>query len=140
MTPLAPQVLLLADLPADSPMPLLERRRVIGQKMMVSDIHLKKGFAVPTHAHENEQISIVLSGRLRFTLGPEPAAAASGPTPGRLPPPPNPPKPLHVLSAGMAIVLPSNLPHAAEALDDVHVLDLFSPPSQGTGIDRPRAR
>lgn len=136
MTPAA-QVLRLADLPADSPMPLLERRRVIGQKMMVSDIHLKKGFSVPTHAHENEQISIVLSGRLQFTLGPEPAAAAAA-APGRPPAPDT--RSVHVVSGGMAIVLPSNLPHAAEALDDVHVLDLFSPPSQGTGIDRPQPR
>ena len=118
------QVVRLADLPADSPMPLLERRRLIGQKMMVSDIRLKKGFAVPTHAHENEQISIVLAGNLKFTLGPETGTPAD--------------RAVHVISAGMAIVLPSNLPHAAEALDDVHVLDLFAPPSQGTGIDRPR--
>lgn len=114
------QVLRLSDLPADSPMPLLSRRRIIGQKMMVSDIHLARGFKVATHSHENEQISLVLSGSLRFTLGPDSQ-------PGR---------PVHVISAGMAIVLPSNLPHAAEALDDVHVLDLFSPPSQGTGIDQ----
>ena len=122
--PSTAQVLTLSDLPADSPMPLLSRRRIIGEKMMVSDIHLSRGFRVQTHAHENEQISLVLSGRLRFTLGPETGTPADAT------------RPVHVLSAGMAIVLPSNLPHAAEALDDVHVLDLFSPPSQGTGIDQ----
>jgi len=119
-----PQIIRLSDLPADSPMPLLSRRRIIGEKMMVSDIHLRKGFSVPTHSHENEQISLILSGRLQFTLGPETGT------------PSDKSRPVHIVSAGMAIVLPSNLPHAAEALDDVHVLDLFSPPSQGTGIDQ----
>lgn len=113
-------VVRFADLPADSPMALLTRRRLIGQKMMVSDIHLKRGFKVATHAHENEQISIILSGRLRFTLG------AEG----------QPDREVHTIEAGGAILLPSHLPHAAEALDDVHVLDLFAPPSAGTGIDQ----
>ena len=111
------QVVTLSELPADSPMPLLTRRRVMADKMMVSDIQLKRGFKVQTHSHENEQISIVLSGRLRFTL-------EGGVT--------------HDVSAGMTIVLPGGVPHAAEAIDDVHVLDLFSPPSAGTGIDQRR--
>lgn len=117
-------VVRFADLPADSPMALLSRRRLIGHNMMVSDIHLKRGFKVATHSHENEQISIVLSGRLQFTLG------ADG-QPGRE---------VHVVEGGGAILLPSHLPHAAEALDDVHVLDLFSPPSAGTGIDQKPGR
>ncbi len=112
----------MADLPVDSPMALLTRRRLMGERMMVSDIRLGRGFKVATHSHENEQISIVLSGRLRFTLG------AEG-EPGRAE---------HVLEGGGAIVMPSWLPHAAEALEDVHVLDLFSPPSAGTGIDQKR--
>ena len=113
------QVVRIDELPFDAPMALLERRRVIGEKMMVSDIRLKEGFRVATHSHENEQISIVLSGMLRFIVGPEGGAQQE-----------------HVIGAGGAIVLPPNLPHAAEALEDVHVLDLFCPPSAGTGIDR----
>lgn len=116
------KILRVADLPIDSPMPLLTRRRIFGERMMVSDIHLERGFNVPTHKHENEQISIVLAGRLKFTLG------AEG----------QPDRPTHIVSGGGVIVLPSGLPHAAEALDDVHVLDLFSPPSAGTGIDQKR--
>ena len=114
------QVLRMADLATDSPMPLLKRRRIIGERMMVSDIHLERGFRVQTHSHDNEQISIVLAGRIRFTLGD----------------PQDTDRPEHVLTGGMAIVLPSNLPHAAEALEDTHILDLFSPPSAGTGIDQ----
>lgn len=122
--PANPQVVRLSDLPSDSPMALLTRRRLIGEKMMVSDIHLARGFKVATHSHENEQISIVLSGTLKFTLGAEGQSD----------------RPVHVVEGGGAIVLPSWLPHAAEAIDDVHVLDLFSPPSAGTGIDQKGTR
>ena len=103
-----------SDLPVDHPMELLERRRVIGEKSMISHITLKKGFFLQTHQHENEQISCVISGKIKFGLD------------GRE----------TTVSAGEVIVLPSNLPHSAEALEDTVVLDIFSPPSAGTGIDQ----
>ncbi len=104
------------QLSGDSPMALLERRRVIGKQMMISRIALTKGCDVPVHAHENEQITCVLSGRLRFTLGPEKRQLSVGP--------------------GEVLLLPSNVPHGAYAVEETVVLDLFSPPSQTTGIDR----
>jgi unsaturated pyranuronate lyase len=109
-----------SDLPLDVPMPLLERRRIIGQQAMISHITLKKGCLVPTHSHANEQFSCVLSGALRFGLGPENSPERRAATVG----------------PGQVIHLPSNLPHSAEALEDTVVLDVFSPPSQTTGIDR----
>lgn len=108
------------DLPVDAPMALLERRRVIGERVMISHILLRAGCVVPTHAHENEQISCVLSGALRFGLG------AEG----------SPDRRDVVVRAGGVIRLPSNLPHSAHALQDTIVLDVFSPPSATTGIDR----
>lgn len=108
-----------SDLPEDRPMPLITRRRIIGERMMISEVHLARGFTVATHAHENEQLSVVLSGRIRFTIG----------HPG------SPDCHLHTLAGGQVIHLPSNLPHAAEALEDTHILDLFSPPSATTGVD-----
>ena len=39
---------------------------------------------------------------------------------------------------GEVLHLPSNCPHSAEALEETVVLDIFSPPSERTGID-PRA-
>lgn len=107
------------DLPCDRPIPLLERRRVIGERAMISHVTLRQGCSVPMHAHENEQFCCVLSGRLKFTLG--------GDTPREA-----------VVGAGEVIHLPSNLPHAAEAMEDTVVLDVFSPVSEKTGIDRGR--
>ena len=78
------------------------------------------GCDVPTHAHENEQFACVISGRLRFGIG------AEG----------SPERRTVVVGPGEAILLPANIPHSAYAEEDTVVLDVFSPPSQMTGIDR----
>lgn len=121
MTGAQAKVYSFSELPIDRPMPLLERRRVMGEKMMVSHITLRKGFKVATHSHANEQISIVVSGLLRFGIGDDAA-------PGRY---------TVDVAADQVIHLPSNVPHSAEAIEDTLVLDLFSPPSATTGIDLP---
>lgn len=112
-----------SELGADRPMALLERRRVIGQKAMLSHVRLERGCFVPTHAHENEQFACILSGRLRFGVG------AEG----------SPERRMVDVGAGEVMHLPPGVPHSAEALEDTVVLDIFSPPSERTGIDRPRA-
>ena len=101
-------------------MALLERRRIIGEKMMISRVLLRQGCDVPTHSHENEQFACILSGRLRFGLG-EPGS---------------PDRREVVVSAGEVLHLPSGVPHSAFAEENSVVLDLFSPPSATTGIDR----
>ena len=105
------------DLPSDEPMELLSRKRVIGEKAMISRVVLKKGWLVPRHAHENEQFACIISGALEFTIG-------DGSQP-------------RVITArsGEVMHLPPNVPHAAAALEDTVVLDVFSPPSETTGID-----
>jgi quercetin dioxygenase-like cupin family protein/uncharacterized damage-inducible protein DinB len=101
-------------LPLDCPMPLLERRRILGDMAMISHITLHKGCLVPVHQHANEQFSVVLRGRIRFTLADREVD----------------------VTAGEVIHLPSNAPHGAEAMEETEVLDIFAPPSAGTGIDR----
>jgi quercetin dioxygenase-like cupin family protein len=109
-----------ADLPRDQPMNLLERRRIIGRLVMLSEVRLQEGCVVPTHAHDNEQICCVLSGRLRFGLG-----AEGSPQWREI-----------VVEGGEVLHLPSGVPHSAEALESTLVIDIFSPPSEKTGIDR----
>ena len=106
------------DLPRDEPMALLERRRIIGENVMMSEVRLKKGCTVPTHAHHNEQFAWVVSGRVRFGIGPQESQDEM------------------VLEAGEVLHLPSDVPHSAEALEESLVIDIFSPPSEKTGIDR----
>lgn len=98
-------------------MPAVVRRRIIGEHAMLARVLLHDGCVVPTHAHENEQFACVMSGRVRFTVG-EPGAERT-----------------HEVGAGAVLYLPANVPHSAEALVESIVLDVFSPPSETTGVD-----
>ncbi len=109
-----------SDMPSDSPMELLERRRIMGERAMLSHVTLQAGFSVPSHAHENEQFAVVLSGRMRFEIGGDAVKVVE-------------------VGSGEALHLPSMVPHAAEALETSVVLDVFSPPSEQTGIDQKSA-
>ncbi len=88
----------------------LERRLITGDRMMIAHIYLKKGCLVPRHQHENEQITYVLEGALRFRLGEEPAMQQVD------------------VRSGEVLHIPSNLPHSAEALEDTLDVDIFDPP------------
>lgn len=108
-----------SELPQDHPMEKLDRRRITGEHVMLSEVFLHQGCIVPEHAHENEQFAVVVSGRLRFNL-PGPDGSSQQVTVG----------------AGEVLHLPPNAPHEAEALEDSVVLDVFSPVSETTGVDR----
>jgi quercetin dioxygenase-like cupin family protein len=123
----------LDQLSLDQPMLKLSRRQIVGDRFMVSEVFLEAGCHVPTHAHVNEQLTIVLSGKLRFRIGAElgeeteQEVVASSAGQKEL-----------VVGAREAVHFPSELPHAAEALEDTMVLDVFSPVTQGTGVDQGR--
>lgn len=106
------------ELTADSPAALCERRRVIGEHCMISHVTLRRGFVVPMHQHPNEQFAVIVSGRMRFTL---PRHDGSDE--------------VLVLRPGEVLHLPPDAPHMGEALEDSIVLDVFSPPSERTGVD-----
>jgi quercetin dioxygenase-like cupin family protein len=89
--------------------PLLRRQFVHGTQAMLSRIVLTKGCIVPTHSHPNEQIAFILEGSLRFVLG-------DGST--------------HIVKAGEVLVIPGDLSHSAEALEDTINFDIFAPPRQ----------
>lgn len=92
--------------------PLLSRQFVTGEQAMLARIDLKQGAVVPRHSHANEQISWITEGALRFTLG-EPGQEQE-----------------LVVRAGEVLVIPGNLPHGAEALEDTVDYDIFAPPRQ----------
>ena len=99
------------DMPKEYVTPLLDRRLITCERMMIAHVYLKKGCIVPLHHHENEQITYILEGALRFWIGSE-----TGDT--------------LVVSAGEVLTIPSNIPHKAEALEDTLDLDIFCPPRQ----------
>jgi quercetin dioxygenase-like cupin family protein len=96
----------LRDMPTEHLNPLLDRQFVAGEKSMLARLILRKGCIVPLHSHENEQITYILEGALKFSLQGKDI----------------------VVRAGEILVIPSNVPHSAEALEDTVDLDVFCPP------------
>jgi quercetin dioxygenase-like cupin family protein len=86
--------------------PLLQRHFVVGQKVMVARVLLKKGCIVPEHSHHNEQITYILEGALKFWIDGKEL----------------------VVNAGEVLTIPPHMPHKAEALEDTVDLDIFDPP------------
>jgi quercetin dioxygenase-like cupin family protein len=102
------QYIRLKDLPVEQVNPLLDRQIVTGERSMLARIILYKGCIVPMHSHDNEQISYVLEGVMKFLIqGKE-----------------------IVVAAGEVLVIPSGVPHSAEALEDTVDLDVFCPPRE----------
>src|SRR5438094_7742599 len=58
-----------ADIPKEEVSERLSRRLITGDRVMLARVYLKKGCAVPKHAHENEQFTYILEGALRFLVG-----------------------------------------------------------------------
>ena len=50
-------------------MPDLARKLISTERMMLAQVFLEKGCIVPQHSHENEQLTYILEGKLRFWLG-----------------------------------------------------------------------
>lgn len=99
------------DLPWEKVTDTISRRLVTSERMMLAQVFLKKGAVVPRHHHENEQLTYILEGALRFHIGEAPGREV-------------------VVSAGEVLVIPANVPHQAEALEDTLDVDIFSPPRQ----------
>ena len=66
---------------------------------------IRKGSSIPVHHHVHEMIVNVIEGTLELTIDTE----------------------TQVLEAGMAAVIPSNIPHTATGITDCKVLDVFHP-------------
>lgn len=98
-----------ADIPEDKLKPDISRRAIHGENLTISMFILKKGAKVDSHKHINEQMSYVLSGAVKFIM---------------------PDGKEHVVSQGMVMHLPPNVEHAALALEDSVVIDVFSPPRE----------
>jgi quercetin dioxygenase-like cupin family protein len=90
---------------------MLERRLITGDRMMLAHVYLKKGCIVPKHSHENEQLTYILEGALKFWIGEDGTREIT-------------------VSAGEVLLIPSNVPHKAEALEETLDVDVFSPPRQ----------
>lgn len=99
------------DVPVEEVNPQMKRQIITGDRMMVARMQLADGFIVPLHSHDNEQITQVISGRMRFWFGADKENVREyGP--------------------GDVVVIPSDLPHEALMLGDVVEMDMWAPPRQ----------
>src|SRR3984893_266339 len=99
------------DMPKERVSDVLDRRLITADRIMLTHVYIKKDAVVPRHSHENEQITYILEGGLRFWIGEDESEV------------------IDVL-AGDVLHIPSLVQHKAEALEDTLDVDIFSPPRQ----------
>jgi quercetin dioxygenase-like cupin family protein len=88
--------------------PLLQRQWIVGDRVMLARLIMKKGCMVPLHSHHNEQVTHILEGALKFCIeGKE-----------------------IVVRKGEVLTIPPHVPHSAEAMEDTIDLDVFDPPRE----------
>jgi len=97
-----------ADMAAEQLNPLTARKAIHAESVTIGRFELKKGCVVPTHSHVNEQVSTIDAGCLKFTFGTEEI----------------------LVKAGETLVIPPNVPHSAEAMEDTLATDVFVPTRQ----------
>ena len=99
------------NVPVEQVTPEMQRKIIAGEKLMLARMKFKDGFRVPLHNHENEQITSVFSGTIRFWFGENKEEVMD-------------------LNAGEIVVIPPNLPHEALMIGDVEEMDSWAPPRQ----------
>jgi unsaturated pyranuronate lyase len=87
---------------------MIDREMIVGDKVMLARVFLKKGAHVPEHHHHNEQVTYILGGALKFAIDGKEI----------------------VVHAGEVLCIPSNMPHEAWAVEDTLDLDVFTPPRE----------
>lgn len=95
-------------LPPEPMNDLVTRQAIHADTLTVARLELKRGAFVPTHQHPNEQLSMIVSGALRFELE------------GRE----------VIVRAGEMLQIAGGVPHSAEAIEDTVAIDIFSPPRE----------
>jgi quercetin dioxygenase-like cupin family protein len=87
--------------------PGLDFRPVSTESVMTNFVTFEAEAPAPVHHHSEQQIAIVLSGELHFTVGEE----------------------SRVMHAGDCVVIPPHVPHGGAAgPDGCTALDVFTPP------------
>lgn len=97
--------------PTEEVTPLMHRKMIWGDKIMVAKMKFKDGFVVPLHHHFHEQVTYCISGQMRFWFGENKEQTMD-------------------LYPGDVVVIPSNLPHEALMIGDVEEIDTWAPPRQ----------
>src|SRR5437870_13492577 len=84
---------------------LIGREMVVGDRIMLARVLLKKGAHVSLHHHHNEQVTYILEGALKFAIAGKEI----------------------VVRAGEVLCIPPHMPHDAWAIADTLELYVLSP-------------
>jgi quercetin dioxygenase-like cupin family protein len=86
------------------------RRKILahGGQMMGVEVHFDKDAIGPLHSHPHEQLTYVLSGAFKFTIGDE----------------------THIVKAGDTLYKTPNIVHGCVCLEPGVLLDTFTPQRQ----------
>jgi len=94
--------------PMEQISPLIQRQYLSGSESTITKWTVKAGGVFPLHHHANEQITMITKGRCE--------AYSQGKR--------------YVLTAGMVLVIPPNVPHELICPEDSIDIDFFSPQRQ----------
>ena len=97
-----------SDIPAEELSPTTSRRYLSTGRVTIARFELKRGGVVARHSHENEQVTSVLSGSLKFKFGGQEV----------------------IVRAGEVLQIPSWLEHEVDVIEDTVAIDVFSPVRQ----------
>jgi len=100
-----PQLFRWAEIKEEKLNEKITRRLAVGKNEMIGRLHLEKGAVVPPHKHLAEQITMVMSGAIKFTIGGKDTTVL----------------------AGEVLIIPPNVVHSAVALEETDDFDAFSP-------------
>lgn len=90
----------------ETPFPGITRKTLAyGDRMLAIQTILPKGTTASLHSHHHEQFSFCIKGRIEVSMEGETA----------------------ICEAGGSWVVPGDVEHAAQALDDSLILEVFSP-------------
>jgi quercetin dioxygenase-like cupin family protein len=101
------------DIELEKMNPVISRKLIHLDRLMLAQVFLKAGAIVPAHEHHNEQGTYILEGCLRFWLD------AHADAPG---------DEFVDIHAGEVLMIPGGVRHRALALEDTLDLDVFTPP------------
>lgn len=81
------------------------RQVIHTDRMTIARLWMRAGAVVARHSHENEQVTVLEQGRLKFIFDDREV----------------------IIEAGQCLQIPSHAPHRVDALEDSVAMDLFAP-------------
>jgi len=94
-----------SDIPKEQLNPDCARQVIHADRVTIARLYLRAGAVVPRHSHENEQVTVLESGRLKFIFDDRE----------------------EIIVGGQCMQIPSNAPHRVDALEDSVAMDVFAP-------------